>query len=197
MTQSNDEEEMIWENAGHWLPPLDFESEEAGGSIEPLEPASRRVRGPVSRRIYTTGSPVLDKEVQDLLDRLGDHLPGMEGPVDRVDLDLTRELVTSAIRLLGQGASRDELKMVNAALKEFAYAFRVFKPYKSLRKVSIFGSARIEPGEESYVAARDFAELIADRGWMVITGAGRASWRQATRARARSTASAPTSAYPP
>jgi uncharacterized protein (TIGR00730 family) len=62
--------------------------------------------------------------------------------------------------------------MVNASLKEFAYSFRVFAPYRDQRKVSIFGSARVEPGEASYNAARDFAHLIAERGWMVITGAG-------------------------
>ena len=172
MTNLNDEEELIWENAGFWLPPIDIEAEEAPGAIEPLEPASRRARGPVSRRVYTTGSAELDKEISDLLGKLQEHLPGLDAPIDPGDLDLTRELVTSAIRLVGQRASRDEMKLVNAALKEFAYAFRVFKPYKDLRKVSIFGSARIQPGEESYVAARDFAKLIADRGWMVITGAG-------------------------
>jgi hypothetical protein len=172
MTYINEEEELIWENAGNWLPSLDFEAEDARGAIEPLEPASRRARGPVTRRVYTTGSPELDREIDELLAKLADHLPGLDGPIDPVDLGLTRELVTSAIRLVGQRASRDEMKMVNAALKEFAYSFRVFKPYKTQRKVSIFGSARIQPGEESYIAARDFARLIADRGWMVITGAG-------------------------
>jgi hypothetical protein len=62
--------------------------------------------------------------------------------------------------------------MVNAALKEFAYSFRVFAPYRGLRKVTIFGSARVLPGDPAYVATRDFARLIAERGWMVITGAG-------------------------
>lgn len=173
MTQPT-EDELILENAGSWLPVVDAEAEaeEAGGAIEPLEPASRRVRGPVSRRVYTTGSPELDKEINDLLGKLEEHLPGLDTGIDPIDLDLTRELVTSAIRLVGQGAGRDELKMVNAALKEFAYSFRVFKPYRDMKKVSIFGSARIEPGEESYVAARDFGKLIAERGWMVITGAG-------------------------
>jgi uncharacterized protein (TIGR00730 family) len=172
MTYLNEEDELAWENSGRLFPPLDIEPDDAGGAIEPLEPASRRARGPVSRRVYTTGSRELDKEINDLLERLADHLPGLDAPIAPADLDLTRELVTSAIRLVGQGAGRDELKMVNAALKEFAYAFRVFRPYRDLRKVSIFGSARIEPGEESYVAARDFARLIAQRGWMVITGAG-------------------------
>jgi len=81
-------------------------------------------------------------------------------------------MLTSVLRLELQGATRAEKKMVNAALKEFAYSFRVFAPYRNLPKVSIFGSARVEPGDPSYVAARDFARAIAERGWMVITGAG-------------------------
>jgi hypothetical protein len=52
------------------------------------------------------------------------------------------------------------------------YAFRVFAPYKSVRKVSIFGSARTEKGDPAYEAARLFSKEIAQRGWMVITGAG-------------------------
>jgi uncharacterized protein (TIGR00730 family) len=95
----------------------------------------------------------------------------MEG-AEPADLALIRELMVSAVRLVGQGAARDEIKLVNAALKEFAHSFSVFRPYRGLPKVSIFGSARIESGEESYVAARDFARIIAERGWMVITGAG-------------------------
>jgi uncharacterized protein (TIGR00730 family) len=62
--------------------------------------------------------------------------------------------------------------MVNAAMKEFAYSFRVFAPYQHLPKVSIFGSARVMPGDPEYIAARDFAREMASRGWMVITGAG-------------------------
>ena len=174
MSNLNEEELLILENSGQWLPPLEGEREEPerGGAIEPLEPESTRVRGPVTRRVYSTGSPDLDKEINDVLEKLEDNFPGIEGPIDPIDLALARELVTSAIRLVGQNSSRDELKLVNAALKEFAYSFRVFKPYRDRRKVSIFGSARIEPGEESYDAARDFAKLITARGWMVITGAG-------------------------
>ena len=71
-----------------------------------------------------------------------------------------------------QQAQRAERKLVNAVVKEFAYSFRVFAPYRHLRKVSIFGSARVERGEEMYNATRRFAAQIADRGWMVITGAG-------------------------
>jgi uncharacterized protein (TIGR00730 family) len=64
------------------------------------------------------------------------------------------------------------MKLINAAIKEFAYAFRVFKKWRQYRKVSIFGSARTAASEAVYDYTRDFAKAIAERNWMVITGAG-------------------------
>src|SRR3989337_1557919 len=119
MTYLNDEDELIWENAGHWLPPLDFEAEEAGGILEPLEPASRRARGPVARRIYTTGRGDLDRDVTEMIGTLASGL-STDKPASSADLELTREMLTSTLRLVLQRANRAELKMVNAALKEFA-----------------------------------------------------------------------------
>lgn len=130
-------------------------------ALEPLEPASRRTMGPVARPIYTTGVPDLDARVQELVD--------LVNPEDR---DLVREILTTSVRLSRQRATRGELKMVNAALKEFSYSFRVFAPYRGKRKVSIFGSARITEGQPEYEATRQFARQISERGWMVITGAG-------------------------
>jgi len=147
------------------------EAPDERGAIEPLEPASLRPRGPVARRIYSTGNADLDRLVADLVDVLSCSGPP-EAPPSSADLELSREMLTSVLRLTLQGASRAERKMVNAALKEFAYSFRVFAPYHDLRKVSIFGSARTQPGDAAYVAAREFAQTIAQRGWMVITGAG-------------------------
>ena len=152
---------------GRPLPP-----EEEPGSIEPLEPASRRAGGPVSSRIYTTGHGELDRLVSEMIIALNKSLPAGTQPVSAPDLELTREMLTSAVRLVLQHASRAELKMVNAALKEFAYSFRVFAPYQDQPKVSIFGSARVAIDDPAYHAAREFARLIAERGWMVITGAG-------------------------
>jgi hypothetical protein len=147
-------------------------AEDDRGAIEPLEPESRRARGPVYRRVYTTGNKDLDRQVNELLGTLTYAVPDSEQPVDSADLELVREMLTSSLRLVTQQASRAELKLVNAALKEFAYSFRVFAPYRDMRKVSIFGSARVEDGEDEYVSTREFAAQIAERGWMVITGAG-------------------------
>jgi uncharacterized protein (TIGR00730 family) len=88
------------------------------------------------------------------------------------DAQLAREIIATSIKLAREQVSRLDRKIVNASLKEMRYAFRVFAPYKGIRKVSIFGSARTAKGDPAYSAARDFSREMASRGWMVITGAG-------------------------
>ena len=65
-----------------------------------------------------------------------------------------------------------DLKIADAALAEMTEAFRVFRPYRSVRKVTMFGSARTLPDDPVYVLARDLAARMAEAGWMVVTGAG-------------------------
>ena len=65
-----------------------------------------------------------------------------------------------------------DLKIANAALGEMAEAFRVFRPYRHVRKMTMFGSARTKPDDPIYVLARNLASKLADAGWMVVTGAG-------------------------
>ena len=80
--------------------------------------------------------------------------------------------MTTSVHLLRDGTSRAELKLVNSALKELRHAFRVFSPYSELRKVAVFGSARTPEDHPDYIAAYGFAEEMARKGWMAITGAG-------------------------
>ncbi|MDQ3878930.1 MAG: TIGR00730 family Rossman fold protein [Actinomycetota bacterium] len=94
--------------------------------------------------------------------------PDLEGP----DADIAREIVGTALKLAGEQVSRLDRKIVNSAIKEMRHAFRVFAPYKGIRKVSIFGSARTTSLDPEYGAAKEFARQIAALGWMVITGAG-------------------------
>ncbi len=65
-----------------------------------------------------------------------------------------------------------DLKIATAALAEMRDAYAVFAPYRDERKVSIFGSARTRPDDPLYALARDLAALLAERGWMAVTGAG-------------------------
>ncbi|MBI3389423.1 MAG: LOG family protein [Deltaproteobacteria bacterium] len=82
------------------------------------------------------------------------------------------ELIATAQRLLADGASIGDLKIASAALSEMREAFRVFAPYRGVRKVSTFGSARTQAGDPTFRLAEEFARRIADAGFMVITGAG-------------------------
>lgn len=86
--------------------------------------------------------------------------------------DLLREMLVTICRLSADRVDRGDLKILNTALKELRYAFKVFAPYATVPKVSIFGSARTPEGHPQYLEAKKFAELIGREGWMVITGAG-------------------------
>ncbi len=90
---------------------------------------------------------------------------------DRLDQRLLNELFTSVYRLGLDRASTGDLKVLNAAVKELRFAFKVFRPYRHVRKVATFGSSRMPSRHPAYKMARDFGRLMAEAGWMVITGA--------------------------
>ena len=87
--------------------------------------------------------------------------------VDQLALQL-KETVDKLIR---DGANRGDVKLLNTALKELRYAFKVFAPYRHRRKVTVFGSARLPATDPSYQQAVEFSRRIAEAGFMVITGA--------------------------
>lgn len=88
------------------------------------------------------------------------------------DHDQLGEMMVTLTRLAADGCGRGELKILNRALKELRYAFKVFAPYSEIPKVSIFGSSRTDPNHPQYLQAVKFARIIRQEGWMVITGAG-------------------------
>jgi uncharacterized protein (TIGR00730 family) len=113
------------------------------------------------RRAYSTGNADLDEKVRELVSEFGGKDP-----------DLTFEIIATALRLGRDDVGRLDRKIVNSALKEMRYAFRVFAPYRHERKVTIFGSARSAATDPEYEQARAFGKEIVARGWMVVTGAG-------------------------
>jgi uncharacterized protein (TIGR00730 family) len=86
--------------------------------------------------------------------------------------DLLYQMLVTICRLAQDDTDRGDLKLLNTALKELRYSFKIFRAYADVPKVSIFGSARTPEGHPQYEEARKFAELIEAAGWMVITGAG-------------------------
>src|SRR5687767_15534049 len=86
--------------------------------------------------------------------------------------DLVEDIILNALKLLKDVKDRGDVRVIRTAVRELRYAFRAFSPYASIRKVTIFGSARTLPTKQEYQQAVEFARLIAAADWMVITGAG-------------------------
>jgi uncharacterized protein (TIGR00730 family) len=78
----------------------------------------------------------------------------------------------TALKLIPDGRDTGEIKLMTNALKEMRYAYRVFGRYKDPHKVTIFGSARTPEDHPDYTACVEFGRLMAEAGWMSITGAG-------------------------
>ncbi|HVL87243.1 MAG TPA: LOG family protein [Candidatus Thermoplasmatota archaeon] len=86
--------------------------------------------------------------------------------------NLTFEMVAAVLKMAQEDGDLLDHKIATNALKEMRHAFRTFHAHRGTRKVSMWGSARVGEDDPRYVLARDFARTMADRGWMVITGAG-------------------------
>lgn len=90
----------------------------------------------------------------------------------RSDRRLVMRMLRTAILLGEDGADRLDLKIASAALAEMRDAFRLFAPFRGVPKVTVFGSARTRQDDPLYLQARDVAAVLAQDGWMVVTGAG-------------------------
>jgi uncharacterized protein (TIGR00730 family) len=89
---------------------------------------------------------------------------------DRIT-DLIEQIKESADKMAADKPSRGDLKLLSRTMRELRYAFKVFSPYRSRRKVTVFGSARTRPDKGTYKQAVEFGRTMAERGWLVVTGA--------------------------
>ncbi|MEG4302288.1 LOG family protein [Microcoleus sp. D3_18a_C4] len=108
------------------------------------------------------GFESLQAEVMDLLDRL---------PMLKHSEWIERSLST-IVQMAREDLDRLDLKIIAASLRDMESAFEMFYPYRHVRKIVIFGSARVSPQSAEYLMARDFARAMAQQGFMVITGGG-------------------------
>jgi len=88
------------------------------------------------------------------------------------NLDMVTDIVCQALKLSNDVKDRGDVRVIQTAIRELRYAFRLFAPYAESRKVTIFGSARTQPERKEYQQCVEFARKIAEAGFMVITGAG-------------------------
>jgi uncharacterized protein (TIGR00730 family) len=86
--------------------------------------------------------------------------------------DNVADIIENALKLLKDVRDRGDVKVIQTALRELRYAFKLFAPYSDVRKVTMFGSARTQATKLEYQQALEFGRKIVDAGFMVITGAG-------------------------
>lgn len=109
-----------------------------------------------------SGDPELKRRIQELIDyKGGGHNP-----------ESVADIIETALRLLSDMENHGDVRVIQTAIRELRYAFKLFAPYADKRKVTIFGSARTAPTKLEYQQAADFARKMVASGFMVITGAG-------------------------
>jgi uncharacterized protein (TIGR00730 family) len=82
------------------------------------------------------------------------------------------DIIESALKILTDVKDSGDVRVIQTAIRELRYAFRLFAPYAGKRKVTIFGSARTPSTRPEYQQAIEFGRKIVEAGFMVITGAG-------------------------
>ena len=82
------------------------------------------------------------------------------------------EMIASLYRLSQQDLTSSDMVLFKRSLAELRYAQNVFAPYRHIKKVCIFGSARTRQPSKIYDCATEFARLMTEADYMTITGAG-------------------------
>ncbi len=107
-----------------------------------------------------------NKEVNQLISKMFEVAGGIKQP------DIIREMILSSL-LIGQETDYlADLKLINTTLREMRFTAKVFAPYRDKKKVTIFGSARTAPDDEMYLKCVRFSRMLAEKGYMIITGGG-------------------------
>ena len=117
--------------------------------------------GKISKE-YEVGDEVIDSLINELVKKTG----SVETK------SLLREILTTAVKLGKESSDKGDLKLINNALKELRYSFKIFSPYRAVKKVIIFGSARSKKESAEYKMAEEFARKMTEKGYMIVTGGG-------------------------
>jgi uncharacterized protein (TIGR00730 family) len=80
--------------------------------------------------------------------------------------------VVSLLEICRQEHEPEAWRMIQGSLADINEALTVFRPSRPVRKVAVFGSARISSEQPPYALARELAAAAVEAGFEVITGAG-------------------------
>src|SRR5215469_5009750 len=83
---------------------------------------------------------------------------------------LIEEMITTALKIARDEMTVADIKLINRSAKEMRSAAKIFAPFRHLRKVAVFGSARSPCDSPDYKMAADFACEMVRQGFMLIAG---------------------------
>jgi hypothetical protein len=104
--------------------------------------------------------------IDEIIEKLMETAEGIGRP------KYVREMILASLKAGQEADESADLKLMNTTLKEMRFTSKVFGPYRNVRKVTVFGSARTLPGDPVYEMAKLFGKKLAETGYMVITGGG-------------------------
>ncbi len=104
----------------------------------------------------------LTPEILELLNQLSSHKHGKW---------IERALAV-LLRTSKEEIDRLDWKIIATSLEDLEHGFGTFYQYRHVRKVTIFGSARIGTETREYQLAVEFARRITELGFMILTGGG-------------------------
>ena len=111
---------------------------------------------------FSKSNGPVDKIIEQLMETAGD----IRRP------EYIREMIIASLKAGQEDDESADLKLMNTTLKEMRFTSKVFGPYRNVRKVTVFGSARTQQGDPLYELAKLFGKKLADAGFMIITGGG-------------------------
>ncbi|MTJ48293.1 LOG family protein [Dolichospermum sp. UHCC 0259] len=83
-----------------------------------------------------------------------------------------QQSLTTILRLADSDIERLDWKILSAALADMECGFQLFYNYRHVRKITIFGSARLAPDTPAYQMAVAFSRAVSALGFMIMTGGG-------------------------
>ena len=76
------------------------------------------------------------------------------------NIDQFAGILRTVIKLAEDNADRGDLKILNRSMQELRHAFRVFAPYRRARKVSIYGSTRVQETDPHYLPCARYRSTL-------------------------------------
>jgi uncharacterized protein (TIGR00730 family) len=110
---------------------------------------------------FPRGNGRIDDAIDALMTKVGVLRPG-----------IVREMIIASLKAGQETENLADLKLMNTTLKEMRFTTKIFGPYRSRPKVTVFGSARVGPEHPGYRIAKELGRALASKGYMLITGGG-------------------------